>query len=97
MSAVELTGLLVCRDTAEAAAVRHLLPRHVELTRAESGCDRFDVLPSRDPLVWSVMEAFADQGAYAAHQERVRASEWGRGTAGIARRYAVRQLSLIHI
>jgi hypothetical protein len=40
-------------------------------------------------LVWQVEERFRDADAFRAHQERVRASEWGHATAGIERRYTV--------
>lgn len=86
---VELTGRLVCTGDDEAATVRRYLPRHIELTRAEAGCVRFEVVQSDDPLVWSVTERFAHQQAFEAHQARVRASAWGRATAGIRREYVI--------
>ncbi|MFI2557699.1 putative quinol monooxygenase [Nocardia farcinica] len=51
----------------------------------ERGCLRFDVESSSDPLVWTVIEEFVDRAALDAHQVRVRSSEWGNATAGIAR------------
>lgn len=86
---IVLTGQLVCADTREAAVVRHRLAEHIALTRAESGCLRFIVEPTGDPLVWAVQERFVDQAAFDSHQSRVRASEWGRATAGITREYTV--------
>lgn len=86
---VELRGRLRCASDDEAALVVGHLPRHVELTRAEAGCLRFEVEPTDDPLVWTVVERFRDQAAFDRHQERVRASAWGRVTAGIARDYVV--------
>lgn len=65
------------------------LPRHIELTRAEAGCLRFDVEPTDDPLVWTVPEEFASRPAFDAHPERVQASEWGRATAGITHDYMI--------
>lgn len=87
MNHITLTGRLVCASSDEAAIVRRHLRRHVELTRAEAGCLRFDVDPTDDPFVWEVSERFVDQPAFDAHQARVRASEWGRVTAHIARDY----------
>ena len=84
---VILSGRLVCATKEQSAVVRRHLPRHVELTRAEPGCLRFDVEPSSDPLVWTVVEEFVDRAALDAHQARVRSSEWGNATAGIARDY----------
>lgn len=89
MSPVGLKGLLVCANSDEAAVVLHHLPRHIELTNAEAGCLRFDVESTNDPLVWDVSERFVNQEAFDAHQARVRASEWGRATSGIARDYVV--------
>jgi quinol monooxygenase YgiN len=89
MSAVVFTGRLLCANEDEACVVRRHLDRHLELTRAEAGCLSFHVEPTRDPLVWSVSERFADQRSFDAHQERVRASEWGRVTAGITREYVI--------
>lgn len=89
MSEVHVRGQLVCATEAEAATVVRLLPEHIARTRAEGGCLSFEVTPSSDPLVWNVEERFGSEGAFRSHQERIAASEWGRGTAGIERRYAV--------
>ncbi len=86
---VQLTGYLRCATEAEAATVRLYLPRHIELTRAEPGCMRFDVEPTDDPLVWTVHEEFASRSAFEAHQKRVQESEWGTVTAGIRRDYTL--------
>lgn len=86
---IRLTGRLICRDEAEAAIVRDQLPAHVALTRAEPGCLSFAVTPGAEPLVWEVAERFVDAAAFTAHQQRVRASVWGRATAGIERDYEV--------
>lgn len=89
MSGVVLTGQLMCRSSREADTVAELLPQHMELTRAEPGCVSFDVSRTDDPLVWQVDEQFAHETAFAAHQERVQASEWGRATASLERRYTI--------
>lgn len=86
---VRLRGRLICRDVAEANVVHGHLARHVVLTRAEPGCLSFEVTPTDDPLEWRVEELFADEDAFEAHQRRVAASEWGRVTTGIERRYAI--------
>ncbi|NLE78632.1 MAG: antibiotic biosynthesis monooxygenase [Rhodococcus sp.] len=89
MSVIELTGWLVCADGEEVEIVERYLPRHIELTREEAGCLHFEVVQTEDPLVWSVAERFADQSAFDAHQKRVKASDWGRATAGIERDYVI--------
>jgi quinol monooxygenase YgiN len=66
------------------------LPLHVELTRAEEGCVSFEVKRTHDLFVWQVDEQFLDAAAFRTHQERVAASEWGRATAGIERRYTIK-------
>lgn len=86
---VALTGHLHCADEAEAARVRAGLETHLRLTRAETGCLRFDVTPTDDPLVWHVSELFTDRAAFEAHQARAGASDWAKLTAGIARDYKI--------
>jgi quinol monooxygenase YgiN len=90
MSNVHLAGQLICKTAAEAQAVIAHLPDHIERTRSEPGCVSFSVMPTDDPFVWSVEEEFKSQPALESHQARVARSEWGRATAGIERRYAVR-------
>lgn len=93
MTAVELTGVLVCRTVDEAEVVLRELPRHRELSRAERGCVRFEVEQTDDPLVWTVSERFVDRESFDVHQERVRTSEWGRATIGIERNYVIATVS----
>ncbi|WP_243226335.1 putative quinol monooxygenase [Microbacterium sp. CIAB417] len=93
MPRIQLTGTLICTNDEQAAIVATHLPRHIELTRAEAGCTRFDVTPTADPLVWDVAELFATAEAFRAHQERVAASEWGTATAGIERNYTIVELA----
>lgn len=89
MTRVELHGELVCADEGQAETVRAHLPRHIELTRAEPGCDSFTVIPSHEPLVWVVNEVFRDVAAFRAHQLRASSSDWGRATVSIERRYTI--------
>jgi quinol monooxygenase YgiN len=93
MSDVHLTGQLVCKNENEARIVTVHLPEHIESTRAEPGCVSFTVTPSDDPLIWTVEEHFEDRRVFELHQERVAASEWGRVTADIERRYSIDGLS----
>ena len=92
MTAVHLSGELVCRDNDDVAVVTQHLARHIALTRAEVGCLSFRVTPTDDPLVWQVDEMFLDAEAFRAHQDRVASSEWGRATSGIERRYKIEGL-----
>lgn len=89
METITLAGQLVCNDDVEIALVTQLLPRHIELTRAEPGCISFNVTQTSDPHIWDVNEQFSDAASFELHQARVKASDWGRGTAEITRRYSV--------
>lgn len=89
MPPVTLRGELICRSAEELATVRQHLALHISLTRSEPGCVSFEFRQSGDPLIWQVAEAFVDEAAFDAHQARVAASEWGRATTGIERRYVV--------
>ncbi|MDO5657671.1 MAG: GNAT family N-acetyltransferase [Paracoccus sp. (in: a-proteobacteria)] len=86
MELIELTGRLSARDDAEAARIRALLPAHIEATRAEPGCLRFDV-EEVGARLWQVDELFTDDDAFAAHQTRAGGSAWGQGTAAAPRDY----------
>lgn len=88
---IELTGYI---DVPEGRreAIAAALPLHIELTRAETGCVRFDVIP--DPEVegrYNVSELFTDRESFDAHQARVKASAWGEISAGIRREYSIRE------
>lgn len=93
MKPITLTGQLICQGNDETAVVSEFLPRHIELTLAESGCISFSVEQSEDPWVWNVSERFQDASAFELHQARVKASDWGRVTAKIKRSYSVTGLS----
>ena len=82
---VALTGRLICADTQQMLTALTLLPDHARLSRAEPGNLRFDLAQSEDPMVWTLSELFADAEAFAAHQARTRASDWGRASGDIAR------------
>ena len=86
---VSLSGRLVCRSEREAEIVHRHLPEHVRLTRAEPGCISFDVLPTDDPLIWTVEEHFRDQESFRSHQTRTQASAWGAATADTPRDYEI--------
>lgn len=89
MSIVEVEGRLICECDEDVEAVLRHLPRHIELTRAEPGCFRFDVEQTADPYVWIVSEKFVSRAAFERQQARVGASGWGRATAGIKRDYVI--------
>jgi putative acetyltransferase len=82
---VALHGKLICADAGQMMTALSLLPDHMDLSRAETGCLRFDITQDEDPLVWSLSEVFADTSAFAAHQSRTADSIWGRDSTDIGR------------
>ncbi|MEV8135476.1 putative quinol monooxygenase [Microbacterium aurantiacum] len=89
MSQVRVSGHLIAENAEQARIIRAHLAVHIELTRAEAGCLKFDVEPTDDDLAWTVEEVFSDEEAFASHQRRAASSQWGLATAGIERRYVV--------
>jgi len=86
---VVLSGFLVVADQDREIIEAHL-PRHIRLTRAETGCLAFDVVPDpHDGSRYLVEEIFASKTAFEAHQARVKASDWGRATAHMQRHYTI--------
>lgn len=74
-------------------AVGDALPIHIELTRAETGCRYFDVVP--DPNVerrFLVNEIFEDRSAFDGHQQRAGQSAWATVTVGIERHYIIKEI-----
>ncbi|MBE1293473.1 MAG: antibiotic biosynthesis monooxygenase [Rhodobacteraceae bacterium] len=90
---IKLTGYIdVPADRVE--AISKALPRHVALTRAETGCLSFDVTPDISvPGRFQVAELFTDQKAFDAHQTRTKSSEWATVTADIPRTYQIEDLT----
>ncbi|KGD79364.1 antibiotic biosynthesis monooxygenase [Tatumella morbirosei] len=86
---IQLSGRLICENEQQAERVRQYLPGHTRLTKLEAGCLSFSVTPTEDPFIWRLEESFADQQAFALHQQRTKASEWGRQTQGITRDFQI--------
>ena len=89
---VALNGRLICADAAQMMTALSLLPGHIEASRAEPGCLRFDLWQDDNPLIWHLAELFADETAFAAHQARTADSAWGRDSAGIGRDFRRREV-----
>lgn len=90
---IALTGRLICNDTAQMMTALSLLPDHVEASRAEPGCLRFDLWQDDDPMIWHLAELFVDADAFAAHQARLADSAWGRDSTAITRDYQQREVA----
>ncbi|MEM6481741.1 MAG: antibiotic biosynthesis monooxygenase [Pseudomonadota bacterium] len=80
---VRLRGELRCGPE-DARIVRAALPEHIRLSRAEEGCEFFEIEETA-PGVFSVEERFTDKAALVAHQTRTRASDWWQKTGHIPR------------
>ncbi|QDT70125.1 Antibiotic biosynthesis monooxygenase [Planctomycetes bacterium MalM25] len=93
MPNVTFTGHLRV-PSADLSEVETELPRHIELTRAEAGCVRFEVTQDpNDPSRYEVNEEFIDAEAFRAHQLRVRSSPWEAVAARVERHDTVSGLS----
>ncbi len=89
---IELTGYIDIPE-GRREAIAAALPLHIALTRAETGCLRFDVTP--DAVVegrYNVSERFADRESFDAHQDRVSTSDCGEISSGIPRDYTIRDI-----
>ena len=88
---VTLSGHVVVPD-ADIAIIKAHLPTHIRLSRAEAGCVSFNVcIDPENPNRYLVEEEFIDQAAFDTHQARVKASDWGKATAHLAREYQIGQ------
>ena len=90
---IQLSGKLICKNLEESESVRRFLPEHIQLTKNEPGCVRFDVQETSDPLIWTVEELFVDQKSFDAHQERTKQSQWAAETAAIVRQYEIQEVA----
>ncbi len=89
MPKVVLEGHILIPD-GDLSAVMAALPIHIQLTRQEEGCLRFEVTQSLTAEnVFSVYEEFVDWAAFEAHQRRVSSSNWGKVTLEAQRHYQV--------
>ena len=93
MSKVTLTGHIIVSEK-DLPRVQEALPKHIKLTREESGCLHFEVTQDlENPHRFVVREIFIDSVAFRKHQQRVRNSSWGKISANVERHYKVTGLS----
>ena len=89
MSKVILQGHILVPDT-DLEVVTQALVVHKELTLSEPGCIVFRVSQSTlQPNRFEVYEEFTNRDAFEAHQQRVKASEWGKISKNVTRHYQV--------
>lgn len=89
MSKVILQGHILVPDN-DLEAVTQALVAHKELTLSEPGCIVFRVSQSTlQPNRFEIYEEFTNRDAFEAHQQRVKASEWGKISKNVTRHYQV--------
>lgn len=86
---IHLSGTLTCKTTDDLHVVETYLPEHTRLSRAEPGCQTFDVVQTDNPMVWQLDETYTDRSAFEAHQTRNRASVWWQMSQGLIRDFKI--------
>lgn len=82
---IRLTGTIIIpldqQDT-----LLPLLEEHIRLSRAEPGCKEFSVTQDESlPEVYNLQELFENADAFAFHQTRAGASDWGIASVELTR------------
>ncbi|MEX0969367.1 MAG: antibiotic biosynthesis monooxygenase [Paracoccaceae bacterium] len=91
MPKVYLDGTLVVTSATMLAVIEMYLDEHIALSRAEPGCEKFEVYPdANNTFHYIVSEIYETEEAFEAHQARAKASEWGQNTKELERRYTKR-------
>ncbi|MGB0907256.1 MAG: putative quinol monooxygenase [Maricaulaceae bacterium] len=92
MPKIKLTGYVsVPLDRRE--AVRARLAEHVKLTRAEPGCELFEVaFESSESDHLMVRERFTSRANFEDHQARAKNTIWADVTAGLERHYTIEEI-----
>ncbi|MBD0785754.1 antibiotic biosynthesis monooxygenase [Vibrio sp. Y2-5] len=89
MSKVVLKGFILVPET-DLDAVKQELINHKRLTLQEQGCLVFEVVENADnPQRFDVYEEFLDRASFEHHQQRVKASYWGKVTRDVERYYEI--------
>ena len=71
-------------------AVKAALPEHIDKTRAEEGCIRFEVTADPNNAArFNVLETFRDREAFEHHQNRTAASDWATVSSRATRHYDI--------
>jgi len=91
MPKVYLDGTLIVNSAAMLAVIEMYLDDHIAASRAEPGCEKFEAFPdANNPYHYVVSEIFSSEEAFAIHQARAAASEWGQATEALERRFTKR-------
>lgn len=95
MSKVILQGHILVPDN-DLESVTQALVVHKELTLEEPGCIVFRVSQSTlQPNRFEVYEEFINREAFETHQQRVKASDWGKITKNVTRHYQVTDMTTL--
>lgn len=71
-------------------AVNAALAEHIDRTRAEAGCIRFEVtVDPNNAARFNVLEEFRDREAFEHHQKRTAASHWATVSSRASRHYEI--------
>ena len=89
MPKVTLKGFILIPES-DLELVKTELVNHTRLTLEETGCITFSVIQSpENPLRFDVYEEFLDKASFELHQQRVKASHWGKVTVNVERHYEI--------
>ncbi|MGR5269268.1 putative quinol monooxygenase [Vibrio astriarenae] len=89
MGKVILKGMIEVPEEELDNVLAHM-EQHIALTRAEEGCEVFEITADPNDICrFTVYEEFDSVAAFEAHQERVKASVWGHVTQNVRRDYQI--------
>ncbi|WOX06132.1 putative quinol monooxygenase [Microbulbifer pacificus] len=89
MNKVILEGYIVVPES-DLEIVKKELISHIQLTREEFGCEKFNVSQDKNNICrFNVYEEFSNKEAFAYHQQRVKSSHWGKVTKNVERHYQI--------
>ena len=89
MPKVTLKGFILVPES-DLELVQAELVNHTRLTLEETGCITFSVTQNQEnPFRFDVYEEFADKESFDLHQQRVKASHWGKVTVNVERHYEI--------
>ena len=91
MGKVTITGYLQVPEE-ELAEVAAALPKHRDLSRAETGCLVFeDSQDEADPCKFNLYEQYTSAEAFDYHKQRAAGSEWGSISVNLQRHLTIEE------
>ncbi len=93
MAKVILEGYVLVADS-DLSAIKGTLPKHIQLTRQEEGCLKFEVSQDiENKNRFNVYEEFRSEDAFKFHQQRASQSEWGQVSARLEKHYKTNNIT----